>query len=202
MKTAVVTSTSPYRKEMFDLTYPNMKEYCSRHGYIPIVIHLEDGVWAYKKHETFKDLFNKGYELIAYRDDDALFTNLSIPYESFIDNENDFFITRDVGGINGGSMILKNTKEGQFINDIILSQQGRMPNEQNAIEHLMREPEFNQFVKVLPQKTINAYRYDLYPEFKNRTDLETWREGDFILHLPALTIEKRIEIFKQTYVTG
>lgn len=201
-KVAVVTSTSPYRKEMFDITYPNLIKYCDIHKYTPCVIRLNDGEWEYKKHECFNSLFENGYELIAYKDDDSLFTNLTIPYESIVDNENDFFITKDVGGINGGSMILKGTKEGRFVNDIILSQKGRMPNEQNAIEHLMREPEFNQFVKVLPQKSINAYRYDLYKEFENRTDLESWCEGDFILHLPALTIDKRIEIFKQTKIIG
>lgn len=186
---------------MFDLTYPNQLKYCECHGYDSFAIHFEDGIWAYKKHETFKELFSLGYELIAYKDDDSLFTNLKVPYDYFIDNENDLFITKDVGGINGGSMIFKNTEEGRWINDVILSQPQYHPNEQNAIEYLMGNPEFNQFVKVLPQKTINAYRYDLYPEFENRNDLESWKEGDFILHLPAMTINDRINIFKQTKIT-
>lgn len=203
MKTIVVTSTSPHRREMFDITYPNMLKYCERHGYYSHVIHLEDGVWAYRKHEVFKELFEQGYELIAYRDDDVLFTNLSVPYESFLDDYYSFYITVDAGGFNGGSVIIKNTEVGRKFNDLVLENRDLFGNEQefyNSMPMLMMGIDL---MKPIQHPSINSYKYDAYSEFPERIgreDLGDWKEGHFILHLPALTIEKRIEIFKNTKV--
>ncbi len=195
--------TSPYRKEMFDLIWPNMDAYANRHGYDTCVIHLEDGVFGYKKHEKFKKLMADGYDLICYRDDDALFTNLSIPYDSFIDEEHSFYITKDTGGFNGGSVIIKNTKEGrEFNEDILNSDGGIFGNEQEYYNHQYATFDKN-VVKTLNHPSINSYDYRYYKEFPERIgkeDLGDWRDGHFLLHLPAMTIQKRIEVIKQTKV--
>lgn len=198
MKVCVVTSTSPYRKAMFDLTYPNMMEYANRHNYDTHVINLEDGVWAYKKHEAFRELFNSGHDVIFYKDDDSLFTNMTTHVESFIDFKHGFYITRDVGGFNGGVMLL--VKDGgSSINDLVLNNSQMYYNEQDLLNALY--PSIKEMISVLPQQYMNSYLYESYPEIGKRKHEEgQWEYGDFILHLPALTIEKRIEILKNTSI--
>lgn len=203
MKVAVVTSTSPNRKDIFDVSYPNMKEYCNKHGYIPIVIHLEDGGWHYKKHETFNDLFHKGYDLIWYRDDDSVITNMTIPIESFIDDQHELFICEDdIMGINGGSLIIKNNNGGKWVNDFILSHKKDFNNEQEVMEYYKDELFLLGYMKILPHPSINSYPYEMYPELDQATPHEkgNWREGDFLLHCPALPYEKRAEILRKAKI--
>lgn len=197
MKILVVTEYSDRYQEIANISIPNAKEYCAKHNYRFHVIKLEDGDFHYRKHEYFKEAFKNGCDLIAYRDIDAMFTNLTIPYESFINYNHDLFITKDFGGINGGSLIIKNTKGGQWVNDFILSQREKFNNEQEVMEHFITSPEFSQYVKLCGHPSFNSYQYEHYPEFKNVTHEQgQWQEGDFLLHTPALPLEKRAEILK------
>lgn len=201
MKICVATTTSPKRKGL-SFTFENLQRYCNRHGYAIHLIMVDDDKWEYKKHEAFEYLFGIGYDVIWHKDDDVLITNMNIKIESFIDDKHDFFITEDFNELNGGSVIIKNTTWGRLVNDTVLGHREYYENEQNAINQLMKTPQFNQFVKILPQSTINSYRYDLYPECKRyvgREEFGDWVEGkSFVLHVPALALEKRIEILKNT----
>jgi hypothetical protein len=56
-------------------------------------------------------------------------------------------------------------------------------------------------LKIVPQKFINSYDYDLYPGiiphiFKK--DLfgndGQWQVGDFLIHWPAVALDKRIQL--------
>jgi len=154
------------------------------------------GVGALKK-------FKEDIDAIAYFDIDALLTNLSVPIEKFLDETNDLFITRDVGGINGGCLIIKNTDIGEWIVERILAIRNDFNNEQEVIEFLMKSPNFNQWVKALPHPSINSYRMDLYPELKHLTKPEEgmWYEGQFVLHTPALPLEQRASVLRNTKIT-
>jgi hypothetical protein len=205
MKVCCCTYYSPSHKALADISLPNLSEYCARHGYYMWVENIENDKWEYKKHEMFTELF-EGFDLIWYRDIDSVITDLGKPITGFIDNENDFFITKDFNELNGGSVIIKNTETGigRFVNRCILDLKNKFQNEQNAINWLMGTPEFNQWVKVLPHPSINSYDYSLYPECKEyvgREDLGDWKEGNFVLHVPALTMDKRIEVLKNAKVT-
>lgn len=200
MKVCVATMTSPKRKGL-SFTFENMSMYAKKHGYAIHLIMVEDDKWEYKKHEAFKYLFELGYDLIWYRDDDLLITNLSVPIEDFIDDEHDCFITKDFNEINGGSSIWKNTEIARMVNDLIIYQKKDFENEQNVYNFWFKYLH-QSVVKYLPQSTINSYDYSLYPECKDyvgREDLGDFVEGkSFVLHVPALPLEKRIEILKNT----
>lgn len=202
MRVLVVTTWCDRYKGIADVSLPNLFAYCDLHSYLPAVIKLDESEgFHYKKHEFFKEALGGHSHIIFYKDIDTKITNLSIPIESFIDDEHDLFITKDFGGINGGSLILKNTEGGRRVNYFILSQRNEFNNEQEVIDHFINDPAFSPFVKILPHPSINSYPYEHYKEFKDVTHEQgQWQEGDFLIHTPALELSKRAEILKNAKV--
>ena len=204
MNVLVATMMNERYRGIANVSLPNMLEYCKHHNYHDAVIKLDDDVgFHYKKHEFFKQVFDTDIELIFYKDIDTIITNLTMPIWSFIDSENDLFITKDMMGVNGGVLIIKNTECGRFVNDLILEQRGRFNNEQEVMDELMKDPQFNQYVKILPHPSINSYRYDLYQEFPEvrKPEQGMWHVGNFLLHTPALPFEQRESILRNAIIT-
>jgi hypothetical protein len=200
MKVLVVTEWCPRYQEVADVSLPNMYEYAKIHGYDVHEIKLsnEEG-FHYKKHEFFKEIFKKDeYALIFYRDIDAMQTNLSVPIESFIDDEHDLFICGDdIFGINGGSLIIKNTEGGKKVNDFILFHRGRINNEQEVMEFYKEKLQELGWMKILPHPSINSYPYKEYPELEMvSAEKGNWEEGQFLCHVPALEYSRRTEILR------
>jgi hypothetical protein len=203
MKVCCCTYYSPSHKALADISLPNLSEYCARHGYYMRVDNIENDKWEYVKHKMFEELFDLGYGLIWYRDIDSVITNLSIPITSFTDEHYSFYITKDANELNGGSVIIKNTEAGRRFNKIILSQSGVYENEQNVYNSIPFLMFGVDFMKPLPHPSINSYDYSLYPEFPNlrRREDGHHHEGDFVLHVPALSMERRIEVLKNAKIT-
>lgn len=201
MRIVVCTMYSPAYQELANLTVPNMQQYAKRHGYDAHIIFVEDEKWAFKKHEAFKELFEKGYDLIWYKDVDALITNLTIPITTFTDADHSFFITMDYTELNGGSVIVRNDSNGQRFNELILSLRSRYENEQNCYNVLEGDEDLESTIKILPQQTINAYLYEHYQEIGELSPEEgQWVEGMFVLHTPALNFKKRLGILSQAKI--
>lgn len=205
MNIVVLTMFSKEYAEIAAFTLANQVEYCQRHGYKSDAIFLENGQdWPYKKHDRIKELFAQGANIVWYKDIDSIITNISTPITSFVYVCYSMFITKDVHEINGGSLVLKNDYEGRWLNDTILAQKEEFENEQNAINWLMGDPQFNQFVKVLPHPSINSYDYSLYehyPDMVSKPELGDWQEGYLLLHTPGLSLDKRLEVLKNAKIT-
>lgn len=178
-----------------------MKMYCDKHGYEFYEIKVQDEGWHYQKHRWFNEMMQKGgVDVFFYLDVDALITNHTIKIESFLDDEHELFLTKDINEINGGALILKTNIYDNWMNDTILGCIDIYENEQNAINFLFNcNDTFKSLTKILPHPSINSYRYDLYPECKEITKPEQgmWGVGQFILHTPALSFSKRIEVLKE-----
>lgn len=200
MNILLVTMWGNSYKEIADVTVPIMEYYAKKHNYGFAQILLSDSIdWPYKKHEFFKTAYD--YDVIFYLDVDCLITNLNIKVEFFIDDKNDLFITKDWNEINGGSLILKRTESGMQLNELIIKMKGIFENEQNAIVWLMGHENFSKFVKILPHPSINSYLYENYKEIGVLTPEQgQWEEGQFILHTPALSFERRIDILSQVNI--
>lgn len=202
-KIAVVTMTCPRYNAIAEVSLPNMLEYTERHGYFQSVISLpETEGFHYKKHEFFREAFKTDIQAIFYKDIDTVITNMNIPIDAFISDEHDLMITKDVGGVNGGSLIIKNSEGGRWVNDFILSHRNEFNNEQEVIDHYIDDPEFSKYVKILSHPSINSYRYDAYPELTHITKREegNWHEGDFLLHTPALDLLSRANVLKKAHI--
>lgn len=203
MKVCVCTMYSPAYQALADISVPNMEEYAKRHGYGTHIIHVEDEKWAFKKHEAFKELFDNGYDLIWYKDVDSIITNLTIPITTFIDDSNSFFITMDATELNGGSVIIKNDSNGRRFNNLILGLRSKYQNEQNCYNILEGTDNYEDGIMVLPQQTINSYDHQLYPECDHlvgHPELGDWCPGSLLLHTPALSIKKRVEVLSNAKI--
>jgi len=197
MKVICLTMFSPYYQPLADISVPNFKTYCDKHGYEFYQLLVGDGDAWFKKNAAFDECFKGNSDIIFYKDIDSLITNLTVPIENFIDDEHDFFITKDIEGINGGSLIMKNTKWSKSFNDFVLSQKENYNNEQEVYAAFENDERFVDKIKILPQNTINSYDYSQYETIGRRThENGQWEVGDFVLHLPALIIEKRLPIMK------
>lgn len=191
---------------MADIVSPTAEAYCTKHGYKLTVKKYPEPYYPTFGYNKFKEIdysFNEGgVDVIMSMDLDALITNHNITIESFLDDNNDFYICEDVNGVNAGVFIIKRSQwAGRFI-DYVLSMEGKlsMHCEQNAIENYLWEVSTYK-TKIVKHPAFNSYDYSLY-EFPNIRKREQghWHEGDFILHTPGAPMQLRIETLKNAKI--
>jgi hypothetical protein len=196
MTAAVYIYYTPAWQELADIVLPKVSGYCKKYGYdIKVILNSEIIVnWSYYKMSWLAFLIYD-YDFIWVLDVDTLITNPEIPFTDFTDNEHDIFICKDINGINAGSWIIRNTEASRnFVSTIVNN--FTEPHEQilmNKYLHMVK-------VKYLPHPSINSYDYRLYNHFGLAVpahDQGQWQPGDLLLHLPGLSLEKRIEVFKE-----
>lgn len=206
MKIAFTTEYGGNYAAIAGYTIPIMRKYCELHGYDLRVLVMEGtgNEYAYKKHEFFEQLFKEDYEAIFYLDVDAVITNMNVKIESFMDGFASLYITEHLGELNGGALILRNDEEGRWVNDLILSERGSFDNEQNVINFYRNFQPFIRAMKVVPHPAFNSFDYILYPEHPDIRERERghWHEGDFVLHVPGLGIDHRLQVLKSTKITN
>ena len=163
--------------DLRELTFPNKRAYCDRHGYafigetatldasrppswskVPLLLrHLPDFDW------------------LMWSDADAVFTNLDRRLDDLIATDADLVIAKDLIGINAGSFLIRNTlaaagflrrvwDQRQFINHCWW--------EQAAMMHLINGGTAGISVQYPAKAAINSYPED-------------WRPGDLVLHVPG-----------------
>lgn len=188
-------------KELADISIVNLARYCGIHNYRMRILELDDTAWEYKRHEEFEKLCEEfGEGLIFWgKDIDTVITDMDKPITDFLDSEHDMFICHDGFYLNIGSMLLKNTEGGRWLNKRILELRNDFSSEQDVINSEMSNPEFASKVKVLQHPAINSFKYDEYPELKYKTTSSegSWEKGNFLFHAAALGYEKRIELLKE-----
>lgn len=207
-KIGLLTAYYPNYKQLADIVLPNLQEYCIKHGYgFYDYVLPEVGVhFSFKRMKMLRELMNYNTDVILCTDIDILITNYNIKIESFLDSKHDFFIAKDVNGINAGNFIVRNTEWSRKYIDFILSKQDSFENDQNVIEAIKDDKEWNSKIKILPHPSINSLMYDEYGErygiigdrrIEKPTHEEgNWESKDFLLHLPGMPLERRLEILK------
>lgn len=196
--------------ELGNLVIPNMQAYCKKHGY-----HFD--IWVippkfeFEKIKMILNLLEDGIDTIFCLDLDTLITNHNIKVESFLDDDHDFYLTKDINTWNTGSIIVRNTEWAQDWLDYILNHQGEIENEQTVIMRDMRVGDLPK-VRVLSHPSINSYPYEEYAptwgliegwepttgsKEKPTHEQGDWQVGDFVAHLPGLPVARRIEIFNR-----
>lgn len=212
MKIAVASIATPDMDELTKITWPNKLEYCRKHSYYGI---LQSQSWDYLGFDKviFIDslLDSDQYDWILWLDNDTLFTNFNKKIEDVIDNNYDFIISTDYGTKpNAGVFLVKNSDNGKKYIKILKQKMYELKpvnkflfgEEQTAIQATYQD--YN-FIKIIPQKYINAYPYsDIYGHPNGLNDSlgvnGNWESGDFILHIPGFgpdLFHKRLEHFKK-----
>lgn len=187
-----------------DVTLPNIRQYAARHGY-SLTVHCgtfgdPSRLIGFQKTDLARALL-PNFSSLWVIDLDLIVTNQAIRFESFMDNEHDFFICTDSNyGLNAGSYIVRNTPAAQaFLSSVIHYPVKEGECEQNAIQEILKHDWFNDLSYFLPHPSINSYEYRAYGETKTREEGQ-WRKSDFVLHLPGMSTEQRLKIIKETEV--
>lgn len=177
-------------------------------------------------------LTNK-YDWVYWCGADTMITNYKIKLEHLIDNNYCFIIAPDLWDWNVDSMLFKNDKRTITFLETIISRYSEYIDENgnSKINKLKRKDgnwvawaengaiieeckginftttvkqEYQNFVKEVPQKTMNSYLYNLYAsaEHKKRLDYQNrngqWSEGDFLVHWPGTRNNLKLQLALST----
>lgn len=191
--------------DLSDITINNAEEYCRlrRYGIVPEIFGIH--YCGYEKIKSILKIFDSGANVVWSMDADTLITNHNKRVEDYIDHKHDFFICKDYNGINAGSFIVRKTKWAISFLEWLLKCKGKdkMYCEQDAINLYMKlfPATVWKQIYILPHPSINSYLYENYPDIPMQKHEDgQWEAGDFVLHLPGMGMEKRIEIMKNTKI--
>jgi len=209
MNVLVTTLYHANYQALAEVVLPNWKAYCDKHDYDLITYRGEFGnipnwpIGFQKVAFVYNALYAKenDWDVALVLDLDILITNMNRKVEEFIDDTHDYFVTTGFNGLCNGAFMVKKSKGGREILEYMLENKYGKSNEQDTLKHCLGEPVLKGRLKLFPYNTFNSMMLDLYPEHGAATrERGDWREGDFLLHLPALSLERRIEIFSNLLV--
>lgn len=200
--------------ELANETDPSKQEYCDRHGYKFFKGHDEDFTIVTKPFSV-KMNFNKmsfvlrvfkenpEIEWLLFCESDAMITNQTIRIEDKIDNDYHFIIPVDRLNLNAGNWLIRNSPEARAYFERLYSMAEEYGEkewgEQQAIIDTIEE--FQDIVKIVPQKYMNCYEPQIYDYADVRYDLfgqpGWWEQGDWIVHWPGIVEQVRIQRAKE-----
>lgn len=206
MKIAVLIPSTPDWIDIANITVENAAKYCGRHGYSLYHNVFPQPNNGYKKISGALNILDSGFDAVWVLDADTLITNHTIRIERYLTSKKSFFITKDINGINCGSFVVKKSKWSISFLEWLLKCEGKekMYCEQDAVNYYMTlfPKEVDTHFLFLPHPSINSYLYELYPQYGEQTHEQgQWEAGDFVLHLPGVGMDKRLEILKKTEIT-
>lgn len=181
-------------KPLIDITRPVHEAYCNKHGY---QLHIKE-VPKYpvynglEKLNQILEVCDNG-DIALVMDADVMITNTLLKIERFLKYGKDLYFSE---GLNCGVfIIIKHEWTTEVIKTLIDGIERKAFHcEQDGIEIIHRV--IGGIIEVCKHPCFNSYLSELYPEIPKPVTKEQgqWEKGCFILHLPALSLEKRIEI--------
>ena len=190
---------TPNFKPLIDITRPLHEAYCNKHGYnlnIQAVPEYEVYDGEYKLKQILE--FCEEGDIALVIDADAMITNMDITIESFLEDGKDLFLSE---GLNMGVFIVRKTKWlTNFIEWVLVGIYIKMYHcEQDAIMDMKDDFLKQGTTKILPHPCFNSYPSIYYPEVPQPVSKEqgNWETGCYVIHTPALSLEKRCEILNQ-----
>lgn len=188
---------TPNFKPLIDISKPIHEAYCKKHGYS---FHLKE-VPQYEVYNGLEKLNQilevcENGDIALVMDADAMVTNLLFKVERFLEYGKDLYFSQ---GLNCGVfIIIKHEWTTDVIRTLISGiKKGAFNCEQDGIEIIYRL--LSGIKKVHQHPCFNSYLSELYPEVAQPVTKEQgqWGKGCFVLHLPALLLEQRINLMKE-----
>lgn len=201
-KICIASIATPDMRELSEITMNNKIEYCQKNNYAGCFLTQSEAYLGFDKILFIEGLLNTGkYSYVYWCDCDTIFTNFNKKIEDLIDETHHFFICTDYSqNINAGVFIFKNSKEGmEYLKEVKekmyeLAPQNKFKfgEEQTAIMATYKDPKYKDIIKILPQKSMNAYPYsDKGVRDHNGTYLDSlntngdWTNEDLMIHIPG-----------------
>lgn len=191
MKITLLTAASPSYWELMKVTAPNKLDYCLKHN-VQLSIREHDDVE--KERVEFMKAALHQTDWLWFMGTDTLIMNQTIDVRQFLDPEYDFIIGEDINGINNDVFFLRNNMAGHSFLDQVRHLNKYCNHDQDSMFGAI-ESTIGLRTKIVHQKQFNSFKYDEY----NYPDDGggSYSDGDFVLHLPALTNERRIKLFTE-----
>ncbi|KAI7846172.1 hypothetical protein COHA_000342 [Chlorella ohadii] len=178
---------------MYARSLRDKHEYAARHGYEVVVfgnvtMHGDKHILYLKWLGALIHL--RRFDWVWMVDLDTIIMNHTIPLETFMDAQYNVVLSRDCGGINCGTMLVRNsTWSWMFLAEVYMHngdgirdgpgdwpiRWGWYP-EQMVVWSLSQQERIMSRLKVLPQRGFNSYAgQDCHPS-------GTYQDGDFLVH--------------------
>lgn len=203
---AIITYHDENYRPLADITwYQNKIPYCEKYGY-----HYEyeplEGVnhvgQVQKVRFINRMLSNPNYDWIWWTGCDLMITNFNISIDNKIDSNYHMIIATDCNGINADSILIRNSDPSReywkMIEELLPSCAWDWEGEQGIIKRTYQER--SDLIKIVPQREINAYNYDIYQGRYPHTDAfgndGDWQPGDWAIQWPGVTLPGRVELAK------
>ncbi len=206
MRIAFTTFYTKNYQPLADITVEAMRRYCDKHGYHLNINIIEDNERChFVKTKDTRRLLDE-FDMVVGIECDCLLTNHTIKIEDFLDEENELYITTDLTNINFGVFIVKASKWTKQLFDWINTQENKFGDEQEIFEknrdilktRVVSHPCFNS----IPYSPYYAPGYGkmFYKEgdevYICKENEGHWMPGNFVMHLPGMEMNRRIDIFK------
>lgn len=184
-----------------ELCAPNKLEYCLRHGVQLTIKKHSDSVvssWGERTEFMIEELERMPQgDWLWFMGADTLITNMTTRLDSILtDDAPDFIIAKDMHAINNDVFFLRRSDASLAFLQEVHSLKREFGDDQQAMINLLQRDKIG--VRYETQVPFNSYLFDQYRYYKNMhlsTDSPGhWVPGRFVLHLPGLPVEKRIEL--------
>lgn len=210
MNLTIVTHYLRNYQELANITSSSKARYAKRYGY-----QLHEQIENYggmpfdpQRIQIIYDLFFKSWkspDIIWWTGCDTLITNHFIPVVNFIaDPSKSLFIHKDRNGFNNDSFIIRKTEWTKRFLEFTLKKTEELNSpdwhSQKIWQEYVETDEWKDGLSILTHPGINSYLYAIYGE--PNTMPGDFRKGHLLLHLPALSMEKRISIFNSVIQQG
>lgn len=207
VRVAVTTFYTNSYEPLADITTEILKKYCKKHQYYLEVNILEDSEgFHFKKTKFARELLTGEFDVVVAIENDILITNHTYKIEDWVDDEHDFYCTKDVNNVNTGIFIVKNTEWSKRMLDSVNYMEVFYGDEQNYFESHTNDKikycEHPCFNSIAYEEYAPSYGYIHWEQYNPRKEKPThemgcWEIGDFALHLPGMTFQKRLDIFNK-----
>lgn len=207
MKFALVTAHNEAYQPLADITWDkNKKLYAEKWGYDALA--MTQGFKysvrdiSFERSNYIADLLESGkYDWIHAVGCDTMITNFNIRLEDLVDDTCDFVIAVDCYNINNDSFLARATPNTikWLRNTVSLRESYANAKWLDQSAMIDTIDMMGDRIKIVPQRTMNSYNYDLYPGLIPhiyKKDLlgndGQWQSGDFLIHWPAVPVDQRI----------
>jgi len=185
------------------ITDQSKQEYCDRHGYqFHVLTEMKySTITGFNKIHYALDLFQQHPEIewLLFSECDAMITNQTIKIEDRIDNDYHFIVPVDRLNLNSGNFLVRNSEQGRAYLQMIVDREESYKTVEWAEQQVIIDTieEYQDIVKIVPQKYMNSYEPEIYDYCDARFDIlgnsGAWESGDWIVHWPGTHKPTRIQ---------
>lgn len=185
------------------ITDQSKQEYCDRHGYqFHVLTEMKySTITGFNKIHYALDLFQQHSEIewLLFSECDAMITNQTIKIEDRIDNDYHFIVPVDRLNLNSGNFLVRNSEQGRAYLQMIVDREESYKTVEWAEQQVIIDTidEYQDIVKIVPQKYMNSYEPEIYDYCDARFDIlgnsGAWESGDWIVHWPGTHKPTRIQ---------